>query len=121
MIWGRLVERDSQEFLKRYSVVDLGFQFGIGIDAEPLLEKETFEEEKRGIGFIPFVTFSDGIISHKDSINSGPIYDGIDLLHPVDGAIMLKGVEKGDIGKREVGIGFFEAHSSSGAIDFKGL
>jgi hypothetical protein len=119
MIWGRLFKGDSQEFLKRYSIVDLGFQFRIGVDVEPLLEKQTFQEEKRGIGVISFVAFADGVISDQDAIDARPIDNGIDFLHSFDRAITFERVEKSDVGKGEVGIDFFEAHSSSIVMDLK--
>jgi hypothetical protein len=70
---GRLIKRDSQKFLKRYSVVDLCFQLRIGVDAEPLLEEQTFQKQKKRIGLISFATFSDGVISDQDAINADPI------------------------------------------------
>lgn len=120
MIRRWLIKGDPQKFLKRYSVVDLGFQFRIGVKTEPLLE-ETFQKEERRIGLIAFVAVTDGVISHKDTINTGPIDSGIDLLHSFDGTVTIEGVEKSDVGKGEVGIGFFEAHSSSRRIDLKEL
>ena len=67
------------------------------------------------------VAFTDGVISHKDTINAGPIDNGIDLLHSYDGAVTFDGVEKCDVGKGEVGFHFFEAHSSSRLIDLQDL
>jgi hypothetical protein len=121
MIWGRLFEGDTQKLLKGDPVVDLSFQFRVGVDMEPLLEEETFHKEQRGIGIIAFATFSDGVISYKDAIDVGPIDSGIDLLHSFDGAVTIEGVEKRDVGKGEVGIDFFEAHNSSRLIDLREL
>ena len=119
MIGGRLIEGHSEKLLKGDPVVDLGFQFGIGVNTEPFLEEETFQKKQRRIGFISFVTFPDGVISDKDAVNVGPIDSGIDLLHSFDGAVAIERVEKSDIGKGEVGIHFLEAHSSSMRMNLK--
>ena len=42
MIRRRLIKRHPQEFFKRDPVVDLSFQFGIGVDTEPLLQEKAF-------------------------------------------------------------------------------
>ena len=121
MIWRRLIKRNSQKLLEGYSIVDLGLQFRIGVKAEPLLEKEAFQEQKRGIGFIPFAAFSDRIISDQYAVYSGPIDSGIDLFHSADGAVTIQRVEKGDVGKGEVRFHFLEAHSSSRCMNLKKL
>ena len=121
MIGGRLIKRDSEKFLKRYPVVDLCFQFGVGVDAEPLLEEQTFQKQKRRIGLISFAAFSDGVISDQDAINARPIDNGIDLLHSYDGAVTFDGAEKCDVGKGKIGFHFLEAHSSSRLIDLQEL
>ena len=119
MIGRRLIEGYSQKLLKGDPIVDLGFQFGIGVNTEPFLEKEAFQQEQRWIGFTSLVTFPDGIISDEDAINVCPIDSGIDLLHPLNGAVAIERVEKSDIGKGKVGIHFLEAHSSSKWQDLK--
>ena len=45
MIGSVIFKGEPQELFEGYSVVDLGFQFRVGIDAEPLLEEEAFHKE----------------------------------------------------------------------------
>ena len=121
MIGGRKINGKLQESPEGVSIVYLGFQFGIGIDAEPLLEQETFEQDKRRICFISFKTFADGIVSEKDLFDGLPIDGGINFFHSFDGPIPFAGVKKSNVGKGRVGIDFFEAHSSSRLVDLKEL
>jgi hypothetical protein len=51
-----LIKGKSQELLEGNTVIDLGFQFGIGINLKPLLEQNTFEQEQRRISFSAFST-----------------------------------------------------------------
>jgi hypothetical protein len=99
----------------------LGLQLGIGFKVEPLLEGETFQKQKRGIGFIPFVAFSDRIVSDQDPVYSRPIDSGIDLFRTADGAVTIQRVEKSDVGKGKVGFHFFEAHRLSRWVNLKKL
>ena len=107
---------NSQKDFEGASVVDLGLQFRVGIYPGPLLEEETFQKEKRGIGCIAFVTFSDWVITYQYRIDAGPIDSGIDFLHSFDGKVMFERVGKHEVDKGGVGIDFFEAHSSSRLI-----
>jgi hypothetical protein len=70
MIWSGIIKRESQELFERDPIVDLGFQFWIGVDLEPLLQEEAFQEGQRRIGVIPYGTFSDGIVSHGQIIDA---------------------------------------------------
>jgi hypothetical protein len=121
MIGRGKINRELQKFPKGVSIVYLGFQFGIGIDAEPLLEEKAFEKNKRGIGFISFKAFADGIVSEKDRFDGFPIGDGVNLFHSLDGPIPFAGVKKGNVGKGQIGIDFFKAHSSSRQVDLQEL
>jgi hypothetical protein len=111
----------SQECPEGFSVVDLSFQFGIGIDVVPLLKEEAFKQDKRMKGLIPFVTFSDGIVYEKDHFYGLPIDSGANIFHSIDGHIPVAGVSKGEVGKSQIGVEFFEAHSSSRLMNFKEL
>ena len=82
MIGGRKINRELQKRSEGVTIVYLGFQFGIGVDTEPLLEKETFEQDKRRICFISFKTFADGIASDQDLFDGLPIDGGINFFHP---------------------------------------
>ena len=113
MIGCGIVEGEPQELLERDAIVDLGFQFGIGIDLEPLLEQEAFHKHYGRIGAISRSAFSDGIIVHDQRVYAGPVDDAIDLFHSGDGPILFDGRQKREIGKGKVRVHFFEAHSSS--------
>jgi hypothetical protein len=121
VIGRKLLQGDSQEVLEGAPVVDLGLQFRIGIYSEPLLEEETFQKKKRGIGCIAFVTFADRVISYQNRIDASPIDSGIDLFHSFDSAVMFERIGKSEVDKGEVGIDFFEAHGSSKQQDLKEL
>jgi len=102
MIGRRLIKRNSQKLLEGYSVVNLCFQLGNGGKAEPLLEKVTFQKQRRRICFIPFAAFSERIISDQNPFYAEPIESGIDLYHSAAGAVALQRVEKGNVGKETV-------------------
>jgi len=119
MIGRRLINRKAQEFLEGDSVVDLGFQLRIGIDPEPLLKEEAFQEDQRGIGLVSFGAFTDGIISHDQTLDSRPIDDSVDLLHSPNSSVMFQGRKQGDIGEGEVGFHFLEALSSSRVMNLQ--
>ena len=121
MIGSGIIERKPQEFLKGDPIIDLGFQLGVGIDLEPLLDQETFHEYQRRIGFVPIGTFSDGIVFHEKSIDPGPIHYGVDLFHSFDGPVLFNGSKKREIGKGEIGFHFLEAHSSSREMHLVGV
>src|SRR5664280_3641203 len=78
MIGRCIVKGKSQKLFKRSPVVDLGFQLRIGIDLEPLLQEQAFHKEKRRIGIVSFKTFTDGIVSHEQAFNSGPVDNDVD-------------------------------------------
>jgi len=121
MIGGRKIDGKFQECPEGVSIVYLGFQFRIGIDAEPLLEEETFEQDKRRICFISFKTFTDRIVSKQDLLDGLPIDGGINFFHSFDGPIPFAGVKKCNVGKGQAGIDFLEAHSSSRLVNLKEL
>ena len=121
MIGRGIVEGKTKEFFKGDSVVDLGFQFRIGINLKPLLKKKAFHKEKRRIGIITFKAFTDGIVSQKQAFNSGPVDNRVDLFHSFDGPVLFHRVKKGDIGEGEVGFHIFEAHGSSKMLNLKEL
>jgi len=50
-----------------------------------------------------------------------PIDKDINLWHTIDGTVVIERIEKGDVGKRGVGIDFLEAYSSSRQQDLKKL
>ena len=72
----------------------------VGIDTEPLLQKQAFQEQKGMIGFGAFSIFPDGIASEYQLLNLGPVDDGVDFLHSFDGAVSIHRVEEGDVGRK---------------------
>jgi len=121
MIGSGIVEGNPQELFEGDSVVDLGFQFRIGIDLKPLLKKKAFHKEKRRIGIVSFKAFTDGIVSQKQAFNSGPVDGDVDLFHSFNGPVLFHRVKKGYISEGEVGFHIFEAHSSSKRVYLKEL
>ena len=121
MIWGGIVEGKPQELFEGDSVVDLGFQFRIGIDFKPLLKKKAFHKEKRRIGIVSFKALADRVVSQKQAFNSGPVNNSVDLFHSFNSPVLFHRVKKGYIGEGEVGFHIFEAHSSSKRFYLKEL
>ena len=97
MIGRTLIKGKTQKLFEGDPVVDLGFQLRIGVDAEPLLKQEAFHKKQRGIDLVAFRTFADGIISHDEVFNTGPIDDGVDLLHSFDGPVMFHGTKERNV------------------------
>ncbi|MCX5823807.1 MAG: hypothetical protein NTY86_09955 [Deltaproteobacteria bacterium] len=120
MIGRRLIEGKSQKRLKGGPVVDLRFQLRIGVDSEPLLEQEAFHQDQRRVSLVAFGAFADGIVSQEEGFDSGPIHNGIDLLHSFDGPVAFQRRKQGDIGEGEVCFHFLEAHRSSKMVEFEG-
>ena len=87
---------------------------------EPLLEQEAFHQDQRRISLVSFGAFADGIVSQEECFDLGPIDNGVDLLHSFDGPVAFQRREQRDIGEREVGFHFLEAHSSSRKDEFEG-
>ena len=119
MIGRRIIHGKPQELFERGSIVDLRFQLRIGIDVKPLLEEQAFHKKDRGISFVASGAFADGIGSCKQGFDSGPVDDGIDLLHSFDGPVLFHVRKKRNIGKGEVGLHFLEAHKSSKGKNLK--
>ena len=67
MIGRNIIKRQPQELLEGIPVVDLGFQFQIGVDFKPLLKKQAFHQENRRVGAVSLKAFTDGIVSQKQA------------------------------------------------------
>ena len=112
MIGSGIVKGESQEYFEGVSVIDLSFQFRIGVDVKPLLKQQAFHKQDRRISFGASGAFADGIGPQEQFFDSGPINDGIDLLHSFDGPVFLHGRNERDVGEGKVRLHFLEAHSS---------
>jgi hypothetical protein len=121
MIGRSIIKREAQELFEGIPVVDLGFQFGIGVDFKPLLKKQAFHKEKRWVGAVSLKAISNGIISQKQAFNSGPINDTIDFFHLLDGPVLFHSVKNGDVGESKIGFHIFKAHDSSKKYNLKEL
>jgi len=113
MIGRGIIEGESQELFEGDAVVDLGFQFGVGVDLEPLLQEKAFHKNYGWIGVIAGGAFTDGIVFHEQIVDSGPVDDGVDLFHSGDGPVLFNGRRKREISKGKVRVHFLEAHRSS--------
>jgi len=119
MIGSGVIEGESQKLFERESVINLGFEFGIGTDMEPLLEEQTFHKDNRRVSIISFGAFPDGIVFHEEVFDSGPINDRVELFHSFDGSVFFERREEGDVRESEVGLHLFETHISSKAVKLK--
>ena len=116
-----IIKRKAQELFEGIPVVDLGFQFGIGVDFKPLLKKQAFHQEKRRVGAVSLKAFTNGIVYEEERFDSGPINDTIDFFHSLDGPVLFHGVKNGDIGEGQIGFHIFKAHDSSKQFNLKKL
>ena len=89
MIGGVFIHGNPQEFFEGDPVVDLGFQFGIGIDAEPLLQKQAFQKQQGMIGIVSFGAFADRIVSDHQPFDAAPVDGVVDLFHSLDGTVSI--------------------------------
>lgn len=119
MIGRKIIKRKAQELLEGIPVVDLGFQFGIGVDFKPLLKKQAFHQEKMRISAVSLKAFTDGIAPEQERFDSGPINGPIDFFHSLDGHVLFHGVKNGDVGEGEIGFHIFKAHDSSKQLNLK--
>jgi hypothetical protein len=113
MIGSDIIKRKAQELFEGIPVVDLGFQFGIGVDFKPLLKQQAFHQEERRVGAVALKAFTDGVVSEQERFDSGPINGPIDIFHSLDGPVLFHGVKNGDVGEGEIGFHIFKAHDSS--------
>lgn len=118
MIGSEVIHGELQELFKGAPIVDLGFQLGIGIDVEPLLQKQAFQKQEGMVGIVAFRALADGIVSEHQAFNPGPVDDTVDLFHSFDGLVAIHRFEKGDVGEGEAGH-FFEAHISSKGVNLE--
>jgi len=63
MIRRWFAKRESEEFFKEEPVVDLVFQFGIGIDAKPFSQHQTFKEHQWRKGSSTFTTAANSVMA----------------------------------------------------------
>jgi hypothetical protein len=54
----------------------LVFEFGLGVDAKPLLKEHAFKKEQRRIGVSTLTAGAYGIMTYQDLFNAPPI-DGV--------------------------------------------
>ncbi len=64
MIRRGFTERQAQESFERQPVVDLVFKLWVRMDAEPLLEHQTFKKQQRRIGVGAFAGCADSVMIH---------------------------------------------------------
>ena len=62
MIWRRFAKRETEESFKGKPVVDLVFQFRVGINTKPLLEHQAFKEQQWREGSSAFAAGAHGVM-----------------------------------------------------------
>lgn len=87
MIGSGIIKRKPQKFFEGDFVVDLGFQFRVGINLKPLPKKQAFHQKKRWIGIVT----PSGIIIQKQAFDFGPVDRGVDLSHSFDRPVFSHG------------------------------
>lgn len=61
---------------------------------KPLLKKKAFHQEERRIGIVTRKAFPNGVVSQKQSFNSGPVNRNVDQFHSLDSPVLFDGVKK---------------------------
>jgi hypothetical protein len=110
MVWSRLAEGQAKKGFEGESVVDLVFQFGIGLNTEPLLKQQAFEEHQRRVGAGAFLAGAHGVVAEQDGFDAGPVYSVAELVHEFDGAVLFQAVGQGEVGEVHAAGGLFESH-----------
>ena len=63
MTWRGLAKGDPEEFFERQAVIDLVFEFGIGIDAKPLLQQHAFKQQYGRVCVSAFAAGPAGVVT----------------------------------------------------------
>ena len=64
MIRGGFIQGQLQELFKGQAIINLVFQFRIGVNAESLLQHEAFKKQQRRVGIGTFRAGADSIMAH---------------------------------------------------------
>ena len=112
MIRGRSIKGKSQETLKGKPVVDLVFQFGVGLDPEPFLKEHAFIQQQRRIGVSAFAAGAHGVMTQQDGFDAGPMDGFIDFFQGFEASVVCQGFFHGQIGKGKRLVEFFESHGN---------
>src|SRR3989339_129958 len=67
MIGSEVIHGELQELFKGAPIVDLGFQLGIGIDVEPLLQKQAFQKQEGMVGLVAIHRFEKGDVGEGEA------------------------------------------------------
>ena len=110
MIRRGFIKGQLQELFKGQPVVDLVFQFGIGLDTEPLLKQQAFEQHQRRVGAGALLAGANGVVAEQDGFDAGPVDGVAELVHELDGAVLFQAVGQGEVGKIHAAGGLFESH-----------
>ena len=70
-----------EELFKRKTVIDLVFEFRIGLDTEPFLEHHALKQQQRGPCPGTFASGTDGIMVHEDLVNAALVNGFVELVH----------------------------------------
>ena len=110
MIWRWSIEREAEKLFKRQSIIDLVFEFGVGVDAEPFLKEHAFKEEQRRIGIRALTAGPHGILSHQDLFNALPLDGVIEFIHQFEAAVVFEGACQCQVSESEGIAHLFVAH-----------
>lgn len=65
-----MIEGKPHQFLVGDTVINFRFQFGIGVNMNPLLNQKAFEKKQRMISVSAFVAFIDAVMFHMVAMRS---------------------------------------------------
>jgi hypothetical protein len=99
MIRSRLAEGKPQNGFEGQLVVDLVFQFGVGLNPEPLLQEQAFEEHQWWVGPRALFAGAHGVMAEQEGIDPRPVEVGAELLHELDAAVLFQAVGQGEVGE----------------------
>ena len=81
MIGRRLGKGQAEECFKGQPIIDLIFEFRIGVDPEPFLKQQAFEQKQGRVGVGTLTAGSYGVVREQELFDTAPIDGSIDGFH----------------------------------------
>ena len=106
-----LAEGKAQEGFEGEPVVDLVFQLRVRLNSEPLLQQQALEEHQGRVGASAIFAGAHGVVAEQDGFYAGPVDGVAELVHELDGAVLLQAVGHGEVGEVHAARGLLESHA----------
>ena len=110
------IKRKPHEPFKRWTIIDLFFQFRIGIDPKPLLQQHAFKPYHGRVCISTFATGTHRIMVQQDAFNPGPVNRGIQFRHEFKTAI--EGAFQSQVCETQGAVEFFVSHGILQVVEY---